>query len=150
MTDQQIEEAARRFLEIIPHCRELGMSLASAGQAGIEFILPFNADLEANPGSGFMHSGAITTLLDSGCGMSSLTCLPEFEPCPTLDLRVDHLSLPEPGLSVHVFAEAYHVTHSVVFTRGFAFNRDRHQPFAQAVGTFMRLGKQAKGNIVYD
>lgn len=107
--------------------------------------MPFQAGLEANPGSGIIHSGAITTLLDTVSGMSALTGLPEVEPCPTLDLRLDHLALPEPGRAIHAFAEAYRVTRSVVFTRGYAFNTDHTQPFVHAVGTFMRVSSKTSG-----
>lgn len=139
MSDSSVATLAKHFLEIIPHCQELGIRLVAASPAGVEFVMPFSPDLEANPGSGIIHSGAITTLLDSVSGMSVLAGLSVPEPCPTLDLRLDHLALPEPGQPVHAFAEAYRVTHSVVFTRGYAFNSDRNKPFVHAVGTFMRV-----------
>ena len=139
MSQNNIAEMAERLLTVVPHCQELDISLVSADAEGVEFVMPFNPALEANPGSGIMHSGAITTLLDTVSVTTVLTCLPEPEPCPTLDLRIDHLAMPEPGKAVHAFAEAYHVTRSVVFTRGYAFHTDRNKPFVHAIGTFMRV-----------
>ena len=37
---------------------------------------------------GIIHGGALTSLMDTACGMSTLCVLPEFEVCPTLDLRI--------------------------------------------------------------
>lgn len=139
MSQYNIAEMAERLLTTIPHCQALNISLVSANEQGVEFAMPFSSGLEANPGSGIMHSGAITTLLDTVSGMTVLTRLPRVEPCPTLDLRIDHLAMPEPGKAIHAFAEAYHVTHSVVFTRGYAFNTDRKKPFVHAIATFMRV-----------
>ena len=129
-----------RFLDIVPHSQALQISLVSASPDGVECAMPFQADLEANPGSGIIHSGAITSLIDTVSGMSALIALPEIQPCPTLDLRLDHLALPEAGLPIHAFAEAYRLTRSVVFVRGYAFNTDRSKPFVHSVGTFMRVG----------
>ena len=116
------------------------MTMLETSSEGVIIELPFNEELEANPGSGIMHSGAITTLLDTACGMSTFTKLTTFEPCPTLDLRIDHLGLPEPFKPVKAFAEVYRMTRSVMFTRGIAFQEDRNKPFIHAVGTFMRRG----------
>ncbi|MGI9273826.1 MAG: PaaI family thioesterase [Endozoicomonas sp.] len=142
-SEEEVRERGRLILSAIPHCEELGMVMLEASDAGVVIELPYNEELEANPRSGIMHSGAITTLLDTACGMSTYTRLKEFEPCPTLDLRIDHLGLPEPFKPVRAFAEVYRVTRSVMFTRGIAYQTDRDNPFIHAVGTFMRRGPSA-------
>jgi len=137
-SEEKVREKGKLILSAIPHCGELGMVMLESSDAGVVIELPFNEELEANPGSGIMHSGAITTLLDTACGMSTYTRLTSFEPCPTLDLRIDHLGLPDPFKPVKAFAEVYRITRSVMFTRGIAFQTDRDKPFIHAVGTFMR------------
>ena len=116
------------------------MTLRNAAEDGVVIELPFSEDLVASPGSGIIHSGAITTLMDTTCGYSVVASLPNFEVCPTLDLRIDHLGLPDPFEPVKAFAEVYRITPSIVFTRSVAYQQDRTKPFAHAVGTFMRRG----------
>jgi acyl-coenzyme A thioesterase PaaI-like protein len=83
--------------------------------------------------------------MDTACGMSTLCVLPEFEVCPTLDLRIDYMHAAEPNKDVYGFAQCYRVTTDVIFARGFAYQDDPEQPIAHVVGTFMRMGKGIKG-----
>lgn len=140
-TDQQLGSVVQQFFQAVPHCRILGMKPEHASSEGVVVSMPFNEELEANPGSGIIHSGAITTLMDSAFGIVACISLPDFETCPTIDLRIDHLACPEPFKPIRCFAEAYRVTKTVVFTRGVAYQDDREQPFAHGVGTFMRTGR---------
>ncbi|MOA59889.1 hypothetical protein D3C78_1846220 [compost metagenome] len=71
--------------------------------------------------------------------------LPEFEVCPTLDLRIDYMHAAEPHKDVFGFAQCYRVTTDVIFARGFAYQDDPGQPIAHVMGTFMRMGKGIKG-----
>ena len=80
------------------------------------------------------------------CGISTVCVLPEFEICPTLDLRIDYMHPAEPGKDVFGFAECYRVTPHVIFTRGYAYQDDPAQPIAHVVGAFMRMGKAAQGD----
>ncbi|KEQ13106.1 PaaI family thioesterase [Endozoicomonas numazuensis] len=140
-TDEQLESIVQQFLHAIPYCRILGMVPEQTSSKGVVISMPFNEELEANPGSGIIHSGAITSLMDSAFGMAACIALPEYETCPTIDLRIDHLGLPDPFKPVRCFAEAYRVTKTVAFTRGVAYQDDRDEPFAHGVGTFMRTGR---------
>ncbi len=49
--------------------------------------------------------------------MSTLCVLPQFEVCPTLDLRIDYMHAAEPHKDVYGFAQCYRVTPDVIFTR---------------------------------
>ncbi|WOG25844.1 PaaI family thioesterase [Endozoicomonas sp. 8E] len=140
-TDEQIVSIVQQFFQAIPHCRILKMEPEHASSEGVVIKMPFNEELEANPGSGIIHSGAITTLMDSAFGVAACVSLPGFETCPTIDLRIDHLGFPAPFKPVRCFAEAYRVTKTVVFTRGVVYQDNRNDPFAHGVGTFMRSGR---------
>lgn len=94
-----------------------------------------------------MHGGALTTLMDTTCGMATLCVLPRFEVCPTLDLRIDYMHPAEAGKDIYGHAQCYRVTRDVIFTRGTAYQDDPDQPICQVVGTFMRLGQDIKGGI---
>lgn len=137
----EIELRARNFLSALRHCQHLQMTVEQADQQGLVLRLPYSEQIVGNPVTGVIHGGAITTLMDTCCGISTVCYLPEFEICPTLDLRIDYMYPAEPGKPIFGFAECYRVTPTVIFTRGIAYQDDRAQPIAHVVGTFMRMGK---------
>lgn len=141
MSENSIVERARRFLSALRHCQVLGMSVQAADSRGLTLRLPYSEQIVGNPDNGVIHGGAITTLMDTTCGISTACALPELEVCPTLDLRIDYMHPAEPGLDVFGFAECYRVTPHVIFTRGVAYQRDINEPIAHVVGTFMRMGQ---------
>lgn len=146
MSENPIFERAVRFISAIRHCQVLGLRVVSADSKGMTLVLPYSAQIVGNPQTGVIHGGALTSLMDSACGVSTLCVLPEFEVCPTLDLRIDYMHPAEPHKEVYGFAECYRVTTDIIFTRGVAYQDDPQQPIAHVVGTFMRLGKGVKGS----
>ena len=137
----EIELRARNFLSVLRHCQHLQMTVERADEDGLVLRLPYSDQIVGNPVTGVIHGGAITTLMDTCCGISTVCYLPELEICPTLDLRIDYMHPAEPGKPIFGFAECYRVTPTVIFTRGIAYQDDREQPIAHVVGTFMRMGK---------
>ena len=123
-----VHERARSFLSVLRHCQMLGMTVEQADEQGLIIKLPYSAAIIGNPVSGVVHGGAITTLMDTCCGISTVCYLPEFEICPTLDLRIDYMHPAEPGKAIYGFAECYRITPTVIFTRGVAYQDDREQP----------------------
>jgi uncharacterized protein (TIGR00369 family) len=145
MAQNPIFERATRFLSALRHCQVLGISVHSASTDGITLRLPYSLHIVGNPQTGVIHGGALTSLMDTACGMATLCVLPEFEVCPTLDLRIDYMHPAEPHKAVYGFAQCYRVTTDVIFARGFAWQDDPEHPIAHVVGTFMRMGKGIKG-----
>ena len=143
MSDTLIFERAQRFLSALRHCQVLGLQVCSADPQGLTMRLPYSSDIVGNPQTGVIHGGAITTLMDTTCGIATVCVLPDFEICPTLDLRVDYMHPAEPHKDVFGFAECYRVTPTIIFTRGYAYQDDPAHPIAHVVGTFMRLGSGA-------
>ena len=145
MSENPVFERATRFLSALRHCQVLGLCVHSASQEGLTVVLPYSEKIVGNPQTGVIHGGALTSLMDTACGMSTLCVLAEFEVCPTLDLRIDYMHAAEPHKDVYGFAQCYRVTTDVIFARGFAYQDDPDQPIAHVVGTFMRMGKALKG-----
>ena len=145
MSTSPVLERAQRFLSALRNCQVLGMQVQAADAEGLTLRLPYSQQIVGNPDSGVIHGGAITTLMDTTCGISTVCVLPDFEICPTLDLRIDYMHPAEPGKDVFGFAECYRVTPHVIFTRGYAYQDDPEQPIAHVVGTFMRMGKVNAG-----
>ncbi|MNG79935.1 hypothetical protein D3C79_385590 [compost metagenome] len=147
MSNSTLQVMAERFLSALPHCRLLQMRVAHADGDGMTLVLPWAPAIVGNPQTGAVHGGALTTLLDTTCGMATLCVLPRFEVCPTLDLRIDYMHPAKPGKDIFGHAQCYRVTRDVIFTRGTAYQDDPDQPICQVVGTFMRLGQAVTGGI---
>ena len=145
MSDSSLMAMAERFLSALKHCQVLQMRVTQADAEGMTLMMPWSPAIVGNPQTGAVHGGALTTLMDTTCGMATLCVLPRFEVCPTLDLRIDYMHPAEPHKAVFGFAQCYRVTTDVIFTRGFAYQDDPQQPIAHVVGTFMRMGKRLKG-----
>ncbi|MCY1263522.1 hypothetical protein D9M68_328920 [compost metagenome] len=141
MNETPLLERVSGFLRVLRHCQLLGIEAVAAEPKGVTLRLPYSESIVGNPENGVIHGGAITTLMDTACGVSTLCVLPSPEVCPTIDLRVDYMRPAEPHKDVYGFAECYRVTRDVIFTRGFAYQDDPHKPVAHVVGTFMRIGK---------
>lgn len=140
-----IEQRARTFLSVLRHCQALGMTVEQADESGLVIKLPYSELIVGNPVTGVVHGGAITTLMDTCCGISTVCYLEELEVCPTLDLRIDYMHPAESGKPIYGFAECYRVTPAVIFTRGVAYQDRRDKPLAHVVGTFMRMGPGPDG-----
>lgn len=136
-----IEQRAKDFLGVLRHCQHLGMTVEQADESGLVIKLPYSDLIVGDPIKGLVHGGAITTLMDTCCGISTVCYLEDFEICPTLDLRIDYMHPAEPHLPIYGFAECYRLTSTIIFTRGVAYQRSREEPLAHVVGTFMRMGK---------
>ncbi|WP_426811163.1 PaaI family thioesterase [Pseudomonas sp. WOUb67] len=147
MSETTLMPMAERFLSALKHCQLLQMRVAQADGDGMTLVLPWSPGIVGNPQTGAVHGGALTTLMDTTCGMATLCVLPRFEVCPTLDLRIDYMHPAEAGKDIYGHAQCYRVTRDVIFTRGTAYQDDPDQPICQVVGTFMRLGQEVKGGI---
>ncbi|MFK0089816.1 PaaI family thioesterase [Pseudomonas sp. NPDC090755] len=147
MSETSLQAMAQRFLCALPHCQLLQMRVHHVDAQGMTLLLPYSAKIVGNPQTGAIHGGALTTLMDTTCGMATLCALTEFEVCPTLDLRIDYMHPAKAGQDIYGYAQCYRVTRDVIFTRGMAYQDDPEQPIAQVVGTFMRLGKGIKGGL---
>ena len=78
-----IRERAHNFLSVLRHCQHLGMQIEQADEQGLIIKLPYSDKIVGNPVTGLIHGGAITTLMDTCCGISTVCYLPTFEICPT-------------------------------------------------------------------
>lgn len=149
MTETPLLQQARRFLGALPHCQAIGLSVMAIDAQGVTLMLPYSSAIVGNPFTGVIHGGAVTTLMDTTCGIATLCVLPTFEVCPTLDLRIDYIHPAQAHKAIHGHAQCYRVTRDVIFTRGFAYQDDPKQPIAQVMGTFMRLGAGIKGGAAF-
>jgi len=125
------------FVDHVPHCAVLGVRCLRCGPCFAELMIPFQEALVGDRARGVVFGGVITTLLDQAGSVATLCSLKEIVTIATVDLRVDYLRAAEPGLDLYARAECYKRTRSVAFVRGRAWDRDREDPFATCIGTFM-------------
>ncbi|MBK5927854.1 PaaI family thioesterase [Rhodobaculum claviforme] len=128
-------EAARRFIERVPHGRALGITLDRVGEGWAELSMGWDARFVGDPRTGVIHGGAVSALMDTCCGTAVLS-LPEAAGTATIDLRIDYMRPATPRERITARAECYHVTRSVVFVRATACDADADRPVAMATGTF--------------
>lgn len=131
---------ARIFFRRIPHGRMLGLRVLAADAEALIAELPYRETAVGNPWTGYLHSGAITTLIDQACGtVASLAAAPPAL-VATLDLRLDWVRPAAPGLPVRARAECRRVTRQIIFVHCTAYHESPDDPIAVATATFMRSG----------
>ena len=141
-TDTESNEIIDQMLKAVRHCQVLNIQLVSAANGHLTLELPYSEQIVGNPGSGVIHGGAITTLMDTACGFVVPISLEEFSICPTLDLRIDYMTAAQPNQSVFGRSEVYRVTDNVIFSKGIAYQDNIDKPIAHCVATFMRLSPE--------
>ncbi len=141
MTISDPQRFASRFVAAVRHCELLGIEVVKASKQGATLALPYAESIIGDPTTGVIHSGALTTLMDTALGVAVPLALQKLELCPTLDLRIDYMGAAEPGRKVLGEAQVYRITDNVIFARGTAFQSDASRPIAYCVATFMRLGR---------
>lgn len=139
------EDDAGEVMVAMPHGRELGLRLhwSRGGQAKLS--VPYDERLVGDPGTGVLHGGVITALLDTACGSAIMSVPQKMKSTATLDLRIDYMRPASVGHTVYATAECYRITRSVAFARAVAFHSSPDDPIATATSTFIvERPKEAK------
>jgi uncharacterized protein (TIGR00369 family) len=123
----------------IPHARACGMQIVELDATQAILSMPYRETWLADTERGLIHPGAISTLVDTTCGVALMAAVGQFERIATLDLRLDYL---RPALAPKVLyarAECFRLTSTIAFVRGSAWQDDRNEPCAVSQAAFMRL-----------
>lgn len=135
MSDRKAE-IARQFIEAIPHCNALGMTLTEIGDGMAEITMPYDKRFVGDPVTGVMHGGAVSALMDT-CGGAAVMSHPKSPAATaTIDLRIDYMRAATPGQAIRAQATCYHITPNVAFVRAVAMDDDADNPVATAAGSF--------------
>ncbi len=127
---------ARKFIEAIPHARELGMTLTDIDDGKAVIAMDYDERLVGDPETGVIHGGAVSALMDTCAGAAVMSHPAAAVATATLDLRIDYMRPATPGDRITATAECYHVTRSVAFVRATAVDADPDRPVATATGAF--------------
>ena len=126
-----------------PYAGRLRMRVVETGPGFATLALPYHDELIGDPQRRVVFGGAITALIDQASGLAVACAMEELLAIATIDLRVDYLRAAEPGLDLNGRVECYHVTRTVAFIRGTAWDRSPDDPFASCAGSFMLGANQA-------
>jgi uncharacterized protein (TIGR00369 family) len=137
------EELIRKYVGVIPHVAELGIELVHSARGMAIMKLPYRRSLVGNPETGVIHGGAVTTLIDTVCGLATITAPDEPSRIATLDLRIDYLRPATPERDLFARAEVYKLTRNIAFLRAEAYEDDPRDLVAAANGTFMFVRRNA-------
>jgi uncharacterized protein (TIGR00369 family) len=77
----------------------IGAKLASVSDGEVHIVLPFSERLSQQ--HGYVHAGAITSILDSACGYAALTKAPPNCDVVTAEFKINFI---RPGLGDHFLA----------------------------------------------
>jgi len=135
--DAAMEFVRKHFAETIPYNNALGLRIVDIVSDGVITELPYNPELIGNPETGFLHGGAITSLIDASCGTAVAVHMRRPIRMATLDLRIDYLKPAPPGQSVFCRATCFRTTKNIAFVRATADCGDEHRPVAAASGSFV-------------
>ncbi|KUF11252.1 PaaI family thioesterase [Pseudoponticoccus marisrubri] len=127
---------AREFIEKIPHCAALNMSITQIGEGMAQIEMPYDARFIGDPDTGVIHGGAVSALMDTCSGAAVMSHPRSPAATATIDLRIDYMRPATPGQTIVARAECYHITRSVAFVRATAMDDDVERPVATATGTF--------------
>ena len=132
-----LDELTRQYVARAPHMRETGLRITGIDIARGSMSLPARPEWLGDPGRGLLHTGVLTVLADSTCGLAVGAAMAQRAPYATLDLRMDWLRPAGPDHPVHCEAHCYRISRSVAFVRGEVWQTDRSQPIATVQATFM-------------
>ena len=124
----------------IPHAALLGIQVERIDGEELTLKLPYQTALVGDSDAGTIHGGVLTVLLDQTLGMATVCCdATEPSVTPTLDLRIDHLSVAPPGMDVFASARVYKATRKILFVEGYAYCGSKENPIARATGSWVRI-----------
>lgn len=138
------EEMVKLISGATPHSQELGLEVIHSARGMAIMRLPWHERLVGSPDELVLHGGVVTTLLDSVCGMATMTAKQPPERIVTLDLRIDYQRPATPHVDLYARAEVTKTTRTIAFLSAVAYQDDPKDIVASAAGTFMFVGNRKK------
>jgi uncharacterized protein (TIGR00369 family) len=119
----------------------IGAEVVSVGRGSVEIRFPFSSKLTQQ--NGFVHAGAVTSILDSACGYAALSVAPEESDVLSVEFKVNLLA---PGAGESFIARAAvkraGKTLSVCTADAFAVTDGEEKLIATMLATMMNMNSK--------
>jgi uncharacterized protein (TIGR00369 family) len=98
---EAFEKKVRNSFSQQPFMSTIGAEMISVGRGSVEIQFPSSSKLTQQ--NGFVHAGAVTSIMDSACGYAALSVAPEEADVLSVEFKVNLLS---PGVGDSFVARA--------------------------------------------
>ena len=98
---EAFEKKVRDSFNRQPFMSTIGAEMISVGSGRVEIRFPFSSKLTQQ--NGFVHAGAVTSIMDSACGYAALSVAPEGADVLSVEFKVNLLA---PGAGESFVARA--------------------------------------------
>lgn len=146
LADARHRAMTENFHRLIPHARELGIWVIEVGRGSARLALNYRDELLGDPERGLIHTGVITTMIDSACGFAVIANTGKPISIATLDLRMDYLRPALRDKTIYVQAECYRTTRHIAFVRASAWQDSEQRLVATSTSAFMLQARRAKSD----
>ncbi|MBI5926749.1 MAG: thioesterase family protein [Aquabacterium sp.] len=129
---------ADAFIAGIPYAVASGMKVTELGKGTVSLYQPARDTWTGDSELQMIHTGCLSVLADTACGLAVGAAMDTPEPIATLDLRMDYLRPAMANTELVCKAECYRLSRSIGFVRGQVFQIGQDEPVATVNATFMR------------
>ena len=131
------------FIQGIPYAAASGMTPTEIDDGRASLLLPARDTWTGDAERGLIHTGCLSVLADTACGLAVGSALTQMEPFATLDLRMDYLRPALANTDLVCSAHCHRLSRSVAFVRGELHQPGQSEPVAMVNATFMRATANA-------
>ena len=117
--DAQFAERVRESFDRQEIMKTLGARLSDVGPGMTVIELPYQKEITQQ--HGFVHAGALATILDSACGYAAYTLMPRDAAVLSIEYKINMLS-PATGDLIRATAEVFRAGRTVSVVRGSAYS----------------------------
>lgn len=137
-TGESRQTWADAFIAGIPYAVASGMKVTELGKGTVSLYQPARDTWTGDSELQMIHTGCLSVLADTACGLAVGAAMDTPEPIATLDLRMDYLRPAMANTELVCKAECYRLSRSIGFVRGQVFQIGQDEPVATVNATFMR------------
>jgi uncharacterized protein (TIGR00369 family) len=133
---QAMAARVRESLERQGMMSTLGVELVALERGRVEMALPY--DDKFTQQHGFLHAGAVASVLDSACGYAAYSVMEPDASVLTVTYTINLLA-PAAGRRFAIIGQVVRAGRTLVVCRGEAFADDSERPFAAMQATMTAL-----------
>jgi uncharacterized protein (TIGR00369 family) len=121
----------------------IGAAMTSVGHGSVEIRFPFSSTLTQQ--NGFVHAGAVTSIMDSACGYAAMSVSPEEADVLSVEFKVNLLA-PGVGESFVARAAVKRAGKRLVICTAdaYAINRGQEKLIATMLATMMNIDPEPR------